>query len=74
MTSNNEQMRYKKVKETTAEKLLKKNYDATVAYLQAMKLKNERENGAKSRAKRKTDELRSTGSTNYRELNKSSRS
>ena len=62
MTSNLDGMKFKKVKETAAEKLLKKNYDETVAYLQAMRNKQERENYAKSRAKRKVVDGRSNSS------------
>ena len=74
MTSNTDGMKFKKVKETEAEKLLKKNYDATVAYLQAMRNKQERENYVKSRANRKVAEMRSTSSTGRSDKQKSGRS
>ena len=68
MTSNVDGMKYKKVKETPAERLLKQNYDATLAHLQALNSHNKKQEKARSRASAKVLQMRSSshGSSQHR--------
>ena len=73
--SNAEGSFYKKVKPTEAEKLLKKNYENTVAFLEALKNKQARENRSRDRAKRRVKDLNRSGShSTMNDANKTNRS